>query len=193
MGPSGSGKSTLLNLIAGLDVPDAGEVIVEGQVPATLGDGALARFRRRTVGVIFQSFNLIPALTAWENVALPLRADRRPRADVARAVEGALATVGLSGRAHHYPDELSGGEQQRVAIARVLATDARVVLADEPTGSLDSVRGEETLQLLRAAASGARAVLLVTHDQRAERFSDRIVELSDGQIVCERPGRRPRG
>jgi putative ABC transport system ATP-binding protein len=186
MGPSGSGKSTLLNLIAGLDVPDAGEVEVDGQPLATMTDGDRSRLRRRTVAFVFQSMNLLPTLTAAQNVAVPLRADGMARRQVDARVAAALDGVGLAGRAGHYPGELSGGEMQRVAIARALATDARVILADEPTGNLDTVRGEEVLELLRRAVDvEGRTVLLVTHDLRAGAYGDRMLSLRDGQIVDE--------
>jgi putative ABC transport system ATP-binding protein len=186
MGPSGSGKSTLLNLIAGLDVPSAGEVQVDGQRISDLSDGALARMRRRTIAYVFQFFNLLPTLSAAQNVSVPLRADGRPRSEVQRRVEHALEAVGLTARAEHYPDQLSGGEMQRVAIARALATDARVILADEPTGNLDTARSEEILDLLRRAAErDHRAIILVTHDVRAAACGDRLITLRDGQIVDE--------
>jgi len=184
-GPSGSGKSTLLNLVPGLERPTSGDVFVQGQAICSLRDRDLARLRRRTLGVIFQLFNLLPTLTAEENVAVPLRADRR-RGDIEERVARALESVGLTGRADHYPQELSGGEMQRVAIARALATDARVILADEPTGNLDSVRGEEILELLRGLTEKeGRAVILVTHDLHAASYGDRLITLRDGRIVDE--------
>jgi len=186
MGPSGSGKSSLLNLIAGLDLPTSGEVLVEGRRVSALSDRDLSLMRRHTIAFIFQFFNLLPTLTAAENVAVPLRADGRPRAEIAERVARALAGVGLTERARHYPNELSGGEMQRVAIARALATDARVILADEPTGNLDSARGEEILELLRRVPEReGRAVILVTHDVRAAGYADRMITLRDGRIVDE--------
>ena len=186
MGPSGSGKSTLLNLIAGVDAPTVGDVVVEGRSIRGLSDGELARLRRRTVAYVFQFFNLLPTLTASENIAVPLRADGRRNADTRDRVRRALEEVGLSERADHYPNELSGGEMQRVAIARALATDARVILADEPTGNLDTARSEEILGLLRVAVErDGRAVLLVTHDVRAAAYGDRLITLRDGRIVDE--------
>jgi putative ABC transport system ATP-binding protein len=194
IGPSGSGKSTMLNLIAGLDTPTRGEVLVEGQVVASLSDQALARLRRRTIAVVFQFFNLLPTLTAAENVAVPLRTDRLPRAEVAARAGRALEAVGLSKRAHHYPEELSGGEMQRVAIARALATGARIILADEPTGNLDTARGEEIMEILkRASEHEGRTVLLVTHNLRAAAYGDRIVTLEDGRIMREVEGARVPG
>ena len=192
MGPSGSGKSSLLNLIAGLDTPSEGEVRVDGKLVTMLSDGQLAQLRRRTITFVFQFFNLLPTLNAGQNVAVPLRADGLPRAEIATRVSRALAAVGLTDRASHYPSELSGGEMQRVAIARALATDARVILADEPTGNLDSVRGEDILELLkRATERDGRTVVLVTHDLRAAAYGDRLITLRDGHIVdeVEGPGR----
>ncbi len=188
-GPSGSGKTTLLNLVAGLDAPDTGEVLLEGRRVAALGDGERARLRRRTVAFVFQFFNLLPTLTAAQNVAVPLRADGRRRAEIAERVARALDAVGLGERSGHYPSELSGGEMQRVAVARALATDARLILADEPTGNLDTIRSEEILELLRAASErDGRSVLLVTHDLRAAAYGDRLLTLRDGRIVDEVAG-----
>ena len=185
-GPSGSGKSTLLNLVAGLEVPTSGEVSLEGARIPDLSNRALAIIRRRTIGIVFQFFNLLPTLTAEENVAVPLRADRRKTAEVRERATRALEAVGLGHRASHYPEELSGGEMQRVAIARALATDARLILADEPTGNLDTERGEEILELLKQASErDGRAVLLVTHDLRAAAHGDRLITLRDGRIVDE--------
>jgi len=189
MGPSGSGKSSLLNLIAGLDTPNDGAVRVGGAVVARLSDHELARMRRSTVTVIFQFFNLLPTLTAEQNVAVPLRADGRSRRETRERVARALAAVAMTERARHYPSELSGGEMQRVAIARALATDAQVVLADEPTGNLDSARGEEILELLREAVDReGRTVVMVTHDVRAAAYGDRIITLRDGLVVDEVAG-----
>jgi putative ABC transport system ATP-binding protein len=183
-GPSGSGKSTLLNLIAGLDTPTEGEVMVEGASVAHLSRRERSVLRRRTLAFVFQFFNLLPSLTGRENVAIPLRADRRSRADVAARVERALSAVGIAHRADHYPSEMSGGEMQRIAIARALATDARVILADEPTGNLDSVHGEEILELLKHASEHeGRSVILVTHDLRSAAYGDRHIVLRDGRIV----------
>jgi putative ABC transport system ATP-binding protein len=185
-GPSGSGKSTLLNLVAGLDVPTGGEVIVDGQSVAQRSARQMALFRRKTVAMIFQFFNLLPTLTALENVAVPLRADGMKRTEVNARVQRSLEAVGLSDRAGHYPGQLSGGEMQRVAIARALATDARLILADEPTGNLDTSRGEQILELLRRATDeNGRSVLLVTHDMIAASYGDRLLTLRDGRIVDE--------
>jgi putative ABC transport system ATP-binding protein len=185
-GPSGSGKSTLLNLVAGLDTATSGEVIIEDASISALSNQQLALVRRRTIAIIFQFFNLLPTLNAEENVAVPLRADGMKTAEVRARAARALEAVGLAERAKHYPSELSGGEMQRVAIARALATDARVILADEPTGNLDTERGEEILEMLRQACDrDGRAVVLVTHDVRAAAYGDRLITLRDGRIVDE--------
>src|SRR4051812_27420906 len=181
MGPSGSGKSTLLHLIGGLDRPDTGEVLIEGEPLATMNDEALAHLRRRRIGFVLQFFNLFPLLSAQENVEFPLLLDGR-RDALALAAE-ALERVGLTARAHHRPGQLSGGEQQRVAVARALVTKPAVVLADEPTGSLDTLAGEDILRLLRAAADDGQAVLLITHDAPAAAYADRVVRLRDGEMV----------
>ena len=186
MGPSGSGKSTLLHLVGGLDRPDAGEVVIEGEALAGLDDEALAHLRRRRIGFVLQFFNLFPLLSARENVAFSLLLDGRDDALV--LADAALERVGLSGRAEHRPGELSGGEQQRVAVARALVTTPAVVLADEPTGSLDSLAGEDVLRLLRAAADDGQAVLLITHDATAAAYADRVVRLRDGAVVPSSDG-----
>jgi putative ABC transport system ATP-binding protein len=194
-GPSGSGKSTLLNLLAGVESPDGGSIHVAGQDLRRRSADELAVFRRRTVGVVYQSFNLIPSLTVEENVALPLLLDgwslRRARP---RVVE-TLAAVGLADRTRHRPGELSGGEMQRAAVARALVNDPLLVLADEPTGNLDSRQGEVVWRLLRESASRrVRAVIVATHDPRAERWCDRMIELRDGRVVpgaARRVLRRP--
>ena len=187
LGTSGSGKSTLLNLIAGLDRPTSGTVTVFDRSLADLSRGDLAIHRRRNVGMVFQSFNLIPTMTAAENVALAMMfagVARREREDRAQAL---LENVGLQGRHRHRPSELSGGEQQRVSIARALANDPEILLADEPTGNLDSRTGQEILALLQALnADAARTILLVTHDAGlAARFVRRSFTLLDGRIVSE--------
>ena len=184
LGTSGSGKSTLLNLFGGLDRPSAGEIVYEGRSLAPLSKREMARYRRRAVGMIFQNFNLIPAMTAAENVELALAFGKvrgRERAERAREL---LGRVGLGERAAHRPSELSGGEQQRVAIARALANRPRVLLADEPTGNLDSTRAHELLALMRdMVASDRLTVLMVTHDRElAARFADRTISLKDGKV-----------
>jgi putative ABC transport system ATP-binding protein len=186
MGPSGSGKSTLMHLLAGLDRPTAGTVMVAGKDITTLGEKALTRLRRDRIGFVFQGFNLLPTLTAEENVALPIRlAGRTSSADQARILN-LLDRVGLADRRRHRPAELSGGQQQRVAVARALVTEPAVVFADEPTGNLDSRSSAEVLQLLRDAASDfGRAVVMVTHDARAAAEADRVLFLADGLLVAE--------
>ena len=182
MGPSGSGKSTLMHLLAGLDRPTAGEVWIDGTAIATLGDSELTQLRRRHIGFVFQFFNLLPMLTAEENILLPLElAGRAPE----RAwVEELIAAVGLGDRRAHRPAELSGGQQQRVAIARALVSKPTVVFADEPTGNLDSTTSDEILELLRDSVSSYdQTTVMVTHDARAAAIADRILFLADGRIV----------
>jgi putative ABC transport system ATP-binding protein len=191
MGASGSGKSTLLHLIGGLDVPSAGEVIVDGQSLAAMSDDALTVFRRRRIGFVFQLFNLLPTLTAEENVALPLLLDGRRLGDVQARVAAMLALVGLAHRRTHRPDAMSGGEMQRVAIARALVTEPALVLADEPTGNLDSQAGAQVLDILRRGVAAAeRTIVLVTHDDRIAATGDRTIVLRDGRIVSETRHRR---
>jgi putative ABC transport system ATP-binding protein len=180
-GPSGSGKSTLLHVVGGLDRPDEGRVVLEGRDMSSLPDEELALVRRRHLGFVLQFFNLLPTLTAAENVGFPLLLDGHPDA-LARAHES-LATVGLAERAGHRPSQLSGGEQQRVALARALVTKPAVVLADEPTGNLDSATGEGILELLRATADRGQTIVMVTHDERTADYADRIVRLADGRLV----------
>ena len=183
VGPSGSGKSTLLYCLAGLEPASAGGVSMFGQSIAALSRNALAKMRRDRVGFIFQSYNLVPSLTAMENAALPARiARKRGAAADARA---AVDAVGLTERAGFLPSKLSGGQQQRVAIARVLASGASLVFADEPTGALDTATGAQVLALLRQTASGTRSVVLVTHDLEAAARADRVLVLRDGSIHAE--------
>jgi ABC-type lipoprotein export system ATPase subunit len=181
VGPSGCGKSTLLNLAAAVDFADDGRVLVGGVDPARAGERELVRLRRRAIGVVFQAFHLLPGLTAEENVALPLALDGR--ADAARVAE-LLERVGLAQRARHLPSELSGGEQQRVALARALVHRPALVLADEPTGNLDSLNGARVLELLieLRRAEGA-ALLLVTHDAAVAARADRVVRMHDGRLL----------
>jgi putative ABC transport system ATP-binding protein len=183
MGPSGSGKSTLLNLAGGLDAPTAGEVVVEGQVLGSCNRRQLAALRRRAIGYVFQDLNLLASLTAVENVALPLELDGRGVRKARTLAEAALAEVDMAGLAPRFPDEMSGGQQQRVAIARALVGDRRLVLADEPTGALDSQTGEAVLRLLRARVDAGAAGVLVTHEARHAAWADRVVFLRDGSIV----------
>ncbi|HEX2440874.1 MAG TPA: ABC transporter ATP-binding protein [Methylomirabilota bacterium] len=181
-GPSGSGKSTLLGLIAGLDAPSAGSITIAGVEVTGLGEAELARFRRRTLGFVFQAYHLIPTLTAAENVAVPLELARAP-APLAAARQR-LAEVGLTGRVDHYPSQLSGGEQQRVAIARAMALAPPLVLADEPTGNLDSTTGAQIIDLLLALNQERGATLvLVTHDASLAARAGRAIALRDGRVV----------
>jgi putative ABC transport system ATP-binding protein len=186
MGPSGSGKSTLLHLIGGLDRPSGGEVAVAGQPLATLNDTAVTLLRRRNIGFVFQFYNLLPTLTAEENIVLPLLIDGKDVALYEERLARLLALVGLEGRRHHKPEQLSGGEQQRVALVRALITEPAILLADEPTGNLDSKTGLVIMDLLRRLCDElAQTIVLVTHDPRTASFSDRVVFLRDGQIVHE--------
>jgi putative ABC transport system ATP-binding protein len=182
-GPSGSGKSTLMHLLGGLDHPDTGEVFLEGRSLSSMNDKELASMRRRRLGFVLQFFNLLPTLTAEENVAFPLLLDGV--SDAIEQAEAALDSVGLAHRVKHRPAHMSGGEQQRVALARALVTSPALVLADEPTGNLDSLTGEEILQLLRATADRGQTIVLVTHDLKAASYADRIVRIVDGLLVDE--------
>jgi putative ABC transport system ATP-binding protein len=184
MGPSGCGKSTLLHLVAGVDVPTAGEVWVEGQALSRLSDGALSRFRRDRVGIVYQFFNLLPTMTAWENVALPALLAGASAAVARRRAEEQLRSVGLDHRARHWPHELAGGELQRVAVARALVNGPAILLADEPTGNLDSKAGRDVLDLLaRLNAARGVTILLATHSHEAAAFAGRIVRLQDGTLA----------
>jgi putative ABC transport system ATP-binding protein len=184
VGPSGSGKSTLLNLLGALDRPDAGEVVIAGAKLSELDDAARTRLRRDKIGLVFQFFNLLPLLTARENVALPLLLAGMARATAEQRADELLARVGLATRAEHVPDEMSGGEMQRVAVARALAPRPVVILADEPTGNLDSSSGAGVLDLLKTAArDNSCAVIMVTHDPRAAAVSDRVIEFKDGRLT----------
>jgi putative ABC transport system ATP-binding protein len=183
MGPSGSGKSTLLHLAGGLDEPSGGAVLVEGTDIGGLSRSQLAALRRRSIGYVFQEFNLIPALTAAENVGLPRELDGVRLREVRREAQAALAEVGLGDEAGRFPDELSGGQRQRVAIARALVGPRRLVLADEPTGALDSRTGEWVLRLLRSRCDAGASGVLVTHEARHAAWADRVVFLRDGAMV----------
>ncbi len=185
MGPSGSGKSTLLTLAGGLDSPTEGNVFVEGVDLATLGNTGRARMRRTSIGYVFQDFNLIPALTAIENVALPRELDGERSGSARKAARQALAEVGIEELAERFPDEMSGGQQQRVAIARAIVGDRRLILADEPTGALDTDTGEEILRLLRSRCDAGAAGVLVTHEARHAAWADRVVFLRDGVVIDE--------
>ncbi len=182
VGPSGSGKSTLLGLIAGLDAPSSGSVLIDGVDITTLGEDDLARLRGEKIGFVFQFFHLIPSLTAYENIAVPM--EIAGRANTRHRAEQLLEEVGLTGRAHHYPAQLSGGEQQRVALARALANDPPVLLADEPTGNLDSANGRHILELLRHIhRERGTTIVLVTHDVDLAAIADERLVLRDGRVV----------
>ena len=186
MGPSGSGKSTLLNLVCGLDEPSAGAIVIDGINLAELDDDARTRLRREKIGMVFQTFNLLPTLTARENVALPLRLQGLSRKEAENRATAMLGRVGLADRETHRPDQLSGGERQRIAIARALIFEPPVLLADEPTGNLDSATGQEILELLdRLHSELNTTILLVTHNEEAARYCDRILRLRDGRVVRE--------
>ena len=185
MGPSGSGKSTLLTIAGGLATPTSGEVIIEGTYLSTLGDKGIAALRRRALGYVFQDFNLVPTLTALENVILPLELDGIPLRPARRAGQTALDSVGLGDRLAAYPDDLSGGQQQRVAIARAIVGARRLILADEPTGALDSETGELVMRVIRERVDAGAAAILVTHEPRHASWADRIVFLRDGRVVDE--------
>jgi putative ABC transport system ATP-binding protein len=192
MGPSGSGKTTLLSLVGGLDRATAGRVLVEGTDLATLKPHQLAILRRRTVGYVFQDLNLLAGLTARENVSLPLELDGMPLVRAQAEALDALASVGLAELGDRFPDDLSGGEQQRVAIARALVGGRRILLADEPTGALDSMTGESVMRLLRVHCDGGGTAILVTHDAAHAAWADRVIFLRDGRVVDEaRPAPNP--
>jgi putative ABC transport system ATP-binding protein len=183
MGPSGSGKSTLLQLIGGLDRPTRGEVMIDGRIISQMSDNEVTLVRRRQIGFIFQFFNLLPTLTALENVMLPLILDGRPTASARASAGGLLDRVALKSRRDHLPEELSGGEIQRVAVARALAFNPPILLADEPTGNLDSRTGEEILKLVRQINREAGCtVVMVTHNREAAGYGDRVIYLRDGAI-----------
>jgi putative ABC transport system ATP-binding protein len=183
MGPSGSGKSTLLTIAGGLDLPTSGRVLVEGTDLTTANRKQMAALRRRSIGYVFQDYNLIPALTAVENVALPRELDGTSARKARREALASLQEMDLDHLADRFPDEMSGGQQQRVAIARALVGDRRLVLADEPTGALDSETGESVLALLRARCDAGAAGVLVTHEPRFAAWADRVVFLRDGSVV----------
>jgi putative ABC transport system ATP-binding protein len=184
MGPSGSGKSTLLTIAGTLEEPTIGEVLIDGESVSKLSRGAKARLRRRVIGYVFQDFNLLPGLTAAENVALPLELDglsgRKARVAALKALDG----LGLAGRASHYPDQMSGGERQRVSIARAMVGDRRLLLADEPSGALDSVNAEAVMRLVHdACKNGGMTAVVVTHDAQLASWADRVVFLRDGRVT----------
>ena len=184
MGPSGSGKSTLMHLLGALDTPTSGRALFQGRDLQTLSDRERSHFRRTKIGFVFQFFNLLPTLTAAENVALPLFLDGHSRNRALRQATAALERVGLDQRAEHHPEEMSGGEMQRVAVARALVLEPDAVLCDEPTGNLDSANSRDILNLLRSLPEkGRRSVVMVTHDPQAAAYGDRLVHIRDGRIA----------
>jgi putative ABC transport system ATP-binding protein len=185
MGPSGSGKSTLLYLLGGLDRATSGDIWVNGQSLKEMDENSLALFRRRTIGFVFQSFNLIPSMTAQQNVAFPMQFAGKNPSQRTQQANKILDQVGLGDRSQHRPTELSGGQQQRVAIARALVNDPSLILADEPTGNLDTTSGAVVMQLLSDLHNSGKTVLVVTHDLRMTRFSTQNIFLLDGRIVSE--------
>jgi putative ABC transport system ATP-binding protein len=186
MGPSGSGKSTLLAILGGLDLPDVGDVRIAGRDLRGMSDTDLAVLRREHIGFVFQAFNLVPVLTAAENIALPLLLAGHPQKTIADRVTAVLRQVGLDQRSEHYPHELSGGQQQRVAIARALVTAPAAILADEPTGSLDSQNGQEVMQALHQACKTlGQTVVLITHDASVAAWAERVIFMKDGRLVGE--------
>jgi putative ABC transport system ATP-binding protein len=187
-GPSGCGKSTLLAILGLLDSPSDGSYILNGKAVQNLKLSERARIRNREIGFIFQAFNLIGDLTVYENVELPLTYRGMPSAERKKRVHDALERVGMSHRIKHYPSQLSGGQQQRVAVARALAGDPSILLADEPTGNLDSTNGEAVMELLRELHRGGATICMVTHDPRYARYADRTIRLFDGRIVEESVG-----
>lgn len=187
MGASGSGKSTLLNLVSALDLPTSGTLVLAGQNIAELSDDELTLFRRRTVGLIFQFFNLLPALDALDNTLLPVMLERKISSADEKRAQKLLEEVGLGERLHHTLNQLSGGEMQRVAIARALMLEPRIILADEPTGSLDSTTGQAVLRMLRRSCDRHKTtVMMVTHDANAAAIADRLLVLKDGRLIDDR-------
>jgi len=183
MGPSGSGKSTLLTIAGSLEDPTSGEVLVCGLALAGMPRGRKARLRRRSIGYVFQDFNLLPGLTAAENVALPLELDGTGMRNARAAGVAALTEFGLADRVSHFPDEMSGGERQRVALARAMVGDRQLILADEPSGALDSVNGEAVMRLLHMARTRGVAIVVVTHDAQLASWADRVMFLRDGRVA----------
>ena len=191
MGPSGSGKSTLMHLMGALDTPTTGRAVFQGRDMQTMSDRERSLLRRTKIGFVFQSFNLLPTLTAAENVALPLLLDRVSRRIAVAKALASLERVGLAHRGEHYPEEMSGGEMQRVAVARALVADPEAVLCDEPTGNLDTKTSREILTLLASLPEpGRRAVVMVTHDPNGAQFGTRLVQIRDGLIEADEPVRR---
>jgi len=184
-GPSGSGKTTLLNLISGINRPTSGKIFVLGQDLTVQDEDFLADFRCSNIGFVFQSYNLVSTLTVAENVAFPMEWSRKPEAEIERRVQELLETVGLQNRANHFPAQLSGGEQQRVAFARALANDPELILADEPTGNLDTENGQKIRQVLRMLKDNGKTVIVATHDQELIQLADRTLCLEDGRLTIQ--------
>jgi putative ABC transport system ATP-binding protein len=184
-GPSGSGKTTLLNIIGGIDNPTSGQMIVLGQDLAVQNEDFLANYRCNDVGFVFQTFNLVSTLTVAENVAFPMEWSRKPEQDIDKRVMELLETVGLQHRANHFPAQLSGGEQQRVAFARALANDPQLILADEPTGNLDTKNGQRIIQMLQMLKSSGKTVIVSTHDEQIMRLADQTLCLEDGRLASK--------
>jgi putative ABC transport system ATP-binding protein len=187
MGPSGSGKSTLMNILGCLDTPTGGSYQLKGTEVATLDDDELAEIRSAEIGFVFQTFNLLPRMTAFQNVELPLIYSRAPRSVRTERVWETIDAVGLRDRAHHRPNELSGGQRQRVAIARALINRPSIILADEPTGNLDSATGEEIMQIFRELSDAGNTIILVTHEQYIAEHAARIIRLLDGRVASDSP------
>jgi putative ABC transport system ATP-binding protein len=183
-GPSGCGKTTLLNVLGLMDRPSRGELLLLGKNTAGLKEKELSRLRRQTIGFLFQKFNLIASLTVYENVELPLLYQKLPAATRKSKVDAMLKQLGLEARAGHFPHQLSGGQQQRVALARCVINDPRIILADEPTGNLDSANGEEVMRLLSDLHLDGRTIVMVTHDDRYAAYAERVIEMSDGGFVA---------
>jgi putative ABC transport system ATP-binding protein len=188
MGPSGSGKSTLMHIVGGLDRPTSGSVTVGGVLLQHLDEFQMALYRRRMLGFVFQAFNLIPTMTAVENVALPLRLNGVPRSERTARARSLLEAVGLGDRLAHRPTQLSGGQQQRIAIARALANDPPIIMADEPTGNLDTASGQMLMNMLEALHHRGKTIFVVTHDPRMTPFADQVIHMLDGRIVPETAG-----
>jgi putative ABC transport system ATP-binding protein len=183
MGPSGSGKTTLMNVLGCLDVPTSGRYVLEGQDIGTLGDEALAHVRNKTIGFVFQNFHLLPTMTAKENVMLPLAYRGLPMKERKLRAEAALKLMGLGDRTDFYPNQLSGGQCQRVAIARAIAGNPRLILADEPTGALDTAAGEQIMEIFRRLSQRGITIIMITHEPHIARCADRILRIRDGQLV----------
>ena len=183
-GPSGCGKTTLLNILGLMDRPSKGELLLMGKNTATISSQELSRLRRKTIGFLFQKFNLIASLTVFENVELPLLYQKLPAATRKSKVEAMLGILGLEARAGHFPHQLSGGQQQRVALARCVINDPRLILADEPTGNLDSANGEEVMRLLSDLHRDGRTIVMVTHDDRYAAFAEKVIEMRDGGFAA---------